>query len=72
MQTKLAFLFVLHVIGLGLFLARRGAQLSGRNIIFLVGYLFVFYAAWGTAMNSMPSIFVPTEPGDVGGEGAAP
>ncbi len=59
MQTKLAFLFVLHVIAIGFWLGRQGARLRPRNFILTFVYLFGFYAAWGLAMNSMPSLYVP-------------
>jgi|APGre2960657505_1045072.scaffolds.fasta_scaffold844431_1 hypothetical protein len=59
MQTKLAFLFVLHVLAIGLCLGRTGARLHLRNFIFVFAYFFGTYAAWGMAMNSMPSLYVP-------------
>lgn len=71
MQTKLAFLFVLHVIALGIFLARRGISLRARNLFFVMSYLFLFYVAWGTAMQAVPAIYVPLPSGG-SGEGASP
>lgn len=63
MQTKLAFLFVLHVIALGFFLARGEARMRPRNLAFVFAYLFAFYALWGTAMNAIPGLYVPTATG---------
>lgn len=60
MQTKLAFIFVLHVVFLGLMMARRNVRLRPRNIVWVFGYLFAFYVAWGVTMNAVPSLYVPT------------
>lgn len=67
MQTKLAFLFVLHVMFLGVLMARRGAALRARNFFWLLSYLFAFYVLWGVAMQTAPGIYVP----DMGGGGVA-
>ncbi len=77
MQTKLALLFVLHVLALGVLFARRGVALKAWNLLLLLTYLFVFYAAWGVAMQAVPGIYVPEASGDGAGSaqpaaGAAP
>ncbi len=59
MQTKLAFLFVLHVIGVGFILARWELRFRPRLIIGVFMYFLAFYLMWGWFLQANAELYVP-------------
>ncbi len=59
MQTKLAFIFVLHVVIVGFLLAGRGVSFRPRTLWGVLLYLFMFYVIWGRIFQANEALITP-------------
>ena len=59
MLTRLALMFVLHVMALGVFFGRRMDFLKLGRLGWIFAYLLLFYVGWGLIFALIPEVIVP-------------
>lgn len=59
MLTRLALMFVLHVLALGILFGRRLDVLRLPRLGKVFAYLLVFYVAWGLLFAAFPGLIAP-------------
>jgi len=59
MLTRLALMFVVHVMVLGVFFGRRMDFMRMSRLAWVFVYLVFFYISWGLIFNLVPLAIVP-------------
>jgi hypothetical protein len=59
MLTRLALMFVVHVMVLGVIFGRRMDFVRMSRLGWVFAYLVVFYISWGLVFSMLPDAIVP-------------
>jgi hypothetical protein len=62
MLTRLALMFVLHVMAMGVIFGRRMDFVRPGRMIWIFVYLLLFYVGWGVLFALLPGAIVPELP----------
>lgn len=61
MLTRLALMFVVHVMVLGVIFGRRMDFVRMSRLGWVFAYLVIFYISWGLIFAMLPDVIIPDE-----------